>query len=590
MLRGKIKPGILGLLMILLFGGLALGYTVKINDTDRYFEYKRDVTIQGSKVPISQTNFPMLFDSKTDSDDLQLDLRTIGNGGHVRSDDGYDIVFATADGVEILKHEIEKYEPSSGEYIAWVKVDLSGGDQTIFIYYGISVTPFDTQHVTEVWDANYVGVWHFKETTGGSGAIKDSTSYGNHGTDTNGPTLGASGQIGNAIDFDANPGGLQRIRVLNDPTLNMTTGITMQAWVNIDNAGGFDGIMSKGQWNEAYSLYTYEEYPGAPITVWHYLVDVYWEVDTGGTISEDNWRFVAVAWNDGSPVNTFIQNQLVHFTSNRTGPMNTISTDLTIASCRFAYYFPGTLDEVRLSDIGRTQNWLLTEWNNQWEPESFYTVGDPYATLVELSYLKAKPLDSAVLLEWATETELENEGFNLWRSKEKDGEYVRINPYFIPSQGEAGSGAEYSYTDYDVTNGVIYYYKLEDIDINGKSSFHGPVSATPNDIIIIWPDEWQILPSGGLLFSWASSGNYSYKIEISTNPSFPSSETLSFPEESWTSGLSLWIRHEQWEMILRKSQATGGQLFWRVIAMSEDGNIVYSNRRRFIIERPKSCL
>jgi hypothetical protein len=583
MLARKIKARLLGLLMILLFSQIALGYMVKINDTPRYFEYKRDVTIQGSKVPNSQTNFPVLFDSKTDPSDLQLDLRTEANEGHVRSDDGYDIVFATADEQEILKHEIEKYVPSSGEYIAWVKADLNGDptNTTIFIYYGISVAPFDTQHVADVWATNYVGVWHLKETTGGSGAIKDSTSWGNHGTDTNSPTLGVTGQIGNAINFN---GSNERITIPHHSSLNLTTGITMQAWVNIDNPSYWDGIMSKGDWDEAYSLYTYEDFSGAE--VWHYLVGVYWETDTNSNISED-WQFLAVSWNANNPINTIIQNQVVHSTSNRTGPMATVLTDFTIASCRFIYHFPGTIDEVRLSDIGRTQEWLETEFNNQDDPGSFYTVGDAYTTLVELSYFKASALDCAVLLEWATETELENEGFNLWRSGKENGEYVRINPYFIPAKGEAGSGAEYSYTDYDVTNGVIYYYKLEDIDINGKSSFHGPVSATPNDIILIWPDEWEILPSGGLSLSWASSGNYSFKVEISPSPSFAASKTLAFPEGDWTSGLYLGIKPEQWEMILRRAQESGGQLFWRVRAMSEDGSIIYSDRRRLVVERPK---
>ena len=40
-------------------------------------------------------------------------------------------------------------------------------------------------------------------------------------------------------------------------------------------------------------------------------------------------------------------------------------------------------------------------------------------------------------------------------------------------------GASYSYIDDTVANGITYYYKLEDVDIYGTSTFHGPVSATP---------------------------------------------------------------------------------------------------------------
>jgi hypothetical protein len=157
---GKVKAVSLVLMVLFCFSGLALGYTVKIDNDDRYFEYKRDVTIQGSQVSGFFADFPVHFDSKTDPTDLQLDLRTEANGGHVRSDYGYDIVFATADEQEILKHEIEKYVPTSGEYIAWVNVTLTGSNQTIYIYYGISVAPFDTQHIEDVWDSNFVLVQH----------------------------------------------------------------------------------------------------------------------------------------------------------------------------------------------------------------------------------------------------------------------------------------------------------------------------------------------------------------------------------------------------------------------------------------------
>jgi hypothetical protein len=52
----------------------------------------------------------------------------------------------------------------------------------------------------------------------------------------------------------------------------------------------------------------------------------------------------------------------------------------------------------------------------------------------------------------------------------------------IPAQGSADTGVSYDYTDTDVVTGVTYYYKLEDVDIHGVSTFHGPVSATPGQI------------------------------------------------------------------------------------------------------------
>ena len=85
-----------------------------------------------------------------------------------------------------------------------------------------------------------------------------------------------------------------------------------------------------------------------------------------------------------------------------------------------------------------------------------------------------------VLLEWETASEINNIGFNLWRSTNEMGDYAKLNDAIIPSQA-LGSviGATYSYVDADVVAGTTYYYKLESIAADGSSEFHGPVSATP---------------------------------------------------------------------------------------------------------------
>ncbi len=78
-----------------------------------------------------------------------------------------------------------------------------------------------------------------------------------------------------------------------------------------------------------------------------------------------------------------------------------------------------------------------------------------------------------------TESEIDNAGFNIYRSETEDGEYIKINDSLIPAQGSSTQGASYEFTDTDVKNRKTYYYKLEDIDLNGTSTMHGPVSATP---------------------------------------------------------------------------------------------------------------
>jgi len=599
MVGRKIKVGFLSFLLMLFFSGLAFGvYTVKINGADKNFTCRRQITIQASKVQGGpHSNFPLLFDSTTTAG-LPDDLQWAGDGlpGKVEQILGWDIVFAMSENQEILKHEVEKYSASTGEYKAWVKIDSLSGTTQLFLYYGCADVITDSQHKSVVWDSVYAAVWHLHDD------FLDSTSNDNDGTGFK--TIDTLGKIADCEFFDganseinAGPGS----SIANVFANGANVGGTISAWIYpIDwGEGSYGRILDKGTdetGNDGWFLCVNN---GGTVTE-HLFFARDFSTQRGSwytpqsSISLAHWQYVAVTYDESSTSNwpvMYIDDTTPVLDYDEL-PMGSPMDDSTV-NCFIGNFaggrirtFDGAIDEVRISDSILSGDWLKTEFYNQNDPGSFYSVSAEQ-TLVELSYFRATSLDSAVILEWATQTELDNAGFNLWRSQERDGEYARINPYFISAEGEAGFGAEYSYTDYEVTNGVIYYYKLEEIDIYGKSIFHGPVPAVPHDIIPIWPIEGEKLHSGDLLFSWASSSNYSFNVEISPSPSFSGSETLSFPAHGWISGSSLWLSPREWEMVLRKAQESRGQLFWRVRARSEDGREICSEWRRFVIGGPK---
>lgn len=100
-------------------------------------------------------------------------------------------------------------------------------------------------------------------------------------------------------------------------------------------------------------------------------------------------------------------------------------------------------------------------------------------TLITLKSITAKPFSGNILIQWSTESEVGNAGFNIYRADFEDGEYVKINDSLIPAEGTPTQGSAYQFTDENVQNRKTYYYKLEDIDLNGTSTLHGPVNATP---------------------------------------------------------------------------------------------------------------
>ncbi len=99
-------------------------------------------------------------------------------------------------------------------------------------------------------------------------------------------------------------------------------------------------------------------------------------------------------------------------------------------------------------------------------------------TLIELSTFIATPGSHNVTLTWETDSEIDNAGFNIYRAM-GDGDYRKINGALIPAEGSPTWGASYSFTDTAVQNRKTYHYTLEDVDLNGVSTMHGPVSATP---------------------------------------------------------------------------------------------------------------
>jgi hypothetical protein len=107
-------------------------------------------------------------------------------------------------------------------------------------------------------------------------------------------------------------------------------------------------------------------------------------------------------------------------------------------------------------------------------------------TAIALSRFDAVKMAGKVLIAWKTETEIDNAGFNIYRAEAENGAYVKINESLIPAGGSAAQGAAYSFMDDTVKIWKTYYYKLEDIDLNGSSAMHGPIKTKVNRLIGEW--------------------------------------------------------------------------------------------------------
>ena len=97
---------------------------------------------------------------------------------------------------------------------------------------------------------------------------------------------------------------------------------------------------------------------------------------------------------------------------------------------------------------------------------------------VEVYTFNAKRHLNKVVITWSTQSEINNYGFFIYRSLTKDGIYRKIHSAIIKGASNTTVIYNYTYTDEHLNTNETYYYKLEQLDYNGKSTFYGPIDVS----------------------------------------------------------------------------------------------------------------
>lgn len=97
---------------------------------------------------------------------------------------------------------------------------------------------------------------------------------------------------------------------------------------------------------------------------------------------------------------------------------------------------------------------------------------------VTLANFAATRHGASVRVTWETVSETDNAGFKVYRSATETSERALLA--FIPAQTVGGAaGAAYEYTDATAIDPNAVYW-LEDIDLSGKATLHGPLTPRVN--------------------------------------------------------------------------------------------------------------
>jgi hypothetical protein len=339
--------------------------------------YRKAITIDHTKVSSTLTNFPVLV-SFTDAA-VAAKAQSTGN----------DLLFTAADSVTKLNHQIESYTSGTGTLVAWVDVPSvsSTVDTVIYLYYG-DASATNQQNASAVWDANYKGVWHLSEgPTGTAPQFKDSTSNTDNGTAQGSIAAGAqvAGKIDGSLTLD---GTANYISTTNNATV--PNNVTVQVWFKTTVASGKKIISYEdAQTGTAGSNYDRMLWVGTDGKLRFAMYDgtVRIAVSTA-TVTDGAWhQAVGVEDNTAHLLTLYLDGVAVSIATGTTPQSYTgwwrigsyaIATAAGYTASA-AGYFPGSVDEARVSTAVRAAGWITTDYANQNSPSTFSTLGTEQA-------------------------------------------------------------------------------------------------------------------------------------------------------------------------------------------------------------------
>jgi len=78
-------------------------------------------------------------------------------------------------------------------------------------------------------------------------------------------------------------------------------------------------------------------------------------------------------------------------------------------------------------------------------------------------------------LKWSTASEVDNFGFDIYRSTSEDGPFERLTSQPIPGAGTADEPRYYEYVDTAIEPGIDYFYYVESISVDGIREKFSPI-------------------------------------------------------------------------------------------------------------------
>lgn len=353
--------------ILFLFLVFALGGQIVAQSSICSYSFRKRISINPSQVAGTSdiTNFPVMIKFSSDND-----LRTVANSGYVENSNGYDIVFTAEDGVTLLDFELERYNASTGELTAWVKVPVlyTNISTNIYMYYGNTAISTNQSSAAVVW-SDYYAVWHL-ENNSFADASGNGQTASNFSTTNQSPAYINDGRLNN---------GTQWMEMASFP--NLTTNFSMSAWgYTNDNTRGGQRIFCDDEGVSGAAGYALSIADGGTGRLRFFsrgsnpvILD-----SPSGAIASNTWYHMVGVANISALTKSIYINGSNVASGSYTGAWGTDNGKASIAGevagAETGNRLLGRIDEVRIAKTALSADWIATEYNNQSSPSTFYSV------------------------------------------------------------------------------------------------------------------------------------------------------------------------------------------------------------------------
>jgi glucose/arabinose dehydrogenase len=223
-----------------------------------------------------------------------------------------------------------------------VATDLAGNQTTSA---GVTVT------VSNGWAApsGLVAAYTFAEGSGGTTA--DVSGNGNTGTLTGGPGWSSSGRFGTALSFD---GLNDLVSIADAPSIDLTSGMTIEAWVNPAALSGWRTVAMK-EMPDGLDYALYASNGPRPAGYLNTTGSTMYVSATGpSALTTGAWSHLAVTFGGGT-LRLYVNGVQVA-SQTGSGTIRTSASPLTIGgNSVWSEWFVGLIDEVRIYNRALTQ-------------------------------------------------------------------------------------------------------------------------------------------------------------------------------------------------------------------------------------------